>query len=204
MTTDDRRFSAAYQRNADPIAGILKDLVIEGCKVLEIGSGSGEHAVDYARRFPTISWQPSDRPAAASVPSILAWRDEFGVDNVLRPLSLDLSDERSWPGTSFDIVIAINVIHIADWAMTAALFKLANSVLDASGLVFLYGPFRYQDQTFAPSNEAFDQQLRQQNPQSGIRCFEEVDDYASQSGFKLQGDRAMPANNRSIWWQKLS
>ncbi len=202
MDERQKSYSPAYERNREPIAAVLDQLVFDGASVLEVGSGSGQHAVDFARRFATAGWQPTDRPGGLD--SIRSWRDDAALANLAPPLALDLTQSQSWPAGPFDLVVAINVIHIAPWPATAQLFRLAAQVCEVGGRIFLYGPFRYRDRPFEPSNAAFDAQLRSNGSESGIRCYQDVDECARQAGFEAQGDQTMPANNRALWWRKSS
>lgn len=194
-----KQFSEACQRNRDPILNVLKD-VFEGVeRVLEVGSGTGQHAVYFARHLPHLVWQPADRPG--QLDSVRAWRADAELDNVLEPVEIDLFDE-SWPLGEFDAVFSSNVIHIAPAAATERLFAHAAEHLSDGGIVLLYGPFRYGDRALEPSNERFDLWLKERDPESGIRLFEDVDEAAASHGFELVEDRAMPANNRCIWWTR--
>lgn len=194
-----KQFSQACERNRDPILDVLRD-VFEGVeRVLEVGSGTGQHAVYFARHLPHLVWQPADRPG--QLDSVRAWRADAELDNVLEPVEIDLFDE-SWPLGEFDAVFSSNVIHIAPAAATERFFAHAAEHLSDGGIVLLYGPFRYSDRPLEPSNERFDQLLRERDPASGIRLFEDVDEAAASHGFELVEDRAMPANNRCIWWTK--
>jgi SAM-dependent methyltransferase len=195
-----KQFSNACERNRDPILSVLTDILADAERVLEVGSGTGQHAVHFARHLSHLEWQPSNRPGRLD--SIRAWRHEAELSNIAEPIELDLFDDQ-WQVDQVDAVVAINVIHIAPWAVTGRLFEHASRRLKPGGLVYLYGPFRYVDRTLEPSNLRFDQWLKDRDPDNGIRLFEEVDALAKEHGFEWADDRAMPANNRSIWWQRI-
>ena len=163
--------------------------------VLEIASGSGQHVIHFARGLPQLTWQPSDPDpqARASVASHLA--DE-SLPNVRAPLDLDVR-ARPWPIGACDAILCINMIHISPWAATEALFAGAHDVL-ASGVMYLYGPYRVNGRHTAPSNEAFDRSLRAQDSQWGVRDLEDVLRLARDAGFELLETVQMPANNLSV------
>lgn len=195
-----KQYSAACERNREPILEVLRTVLKDSRTVLEIGSGSGEHAVWFSQDLPHLDWQPSDQPGMLG--SVSAWRDEEGGENLLPPVEIDLLDESTWPQQTFDALVCINTIHIVSWPGVEALFRLAEKVLPESGRMFVYGPYRYVDRPLEPSNEQFDRWLKQRDPESGVRDFEAVNQLARQAGLKLMEDIAMPANNRSIWWRK--
>ena len=194
-----KQFSAPFERNKEPLLEVLRTVLPSTGTVLEIGSGSGQHAVWFSTHFPGIQWQPSDR--AEALESIHAWREEAGPENLLPPVELDLLTEE-WPITHADAVACINTIHIVAWEGVQQLFAGGARILAPGGAFFVYGPYRYADRPLEPSNEEFDRWLKQRDPASGIRDFDAVDALARDSGLVLEGDRAMPANNRSIWWRK--
>ena len=193
-----KQYSPACDRNRDPILAVLEEVFADVERVLEVGSGTGQHAVYFAEKMPYLTWQPADRPG--TLDSVRAWREDAGLDNVLEPVAIDLFDT-SWSVGEFDAVYSANVIHIAPEAATERLFAHAAKHLHDGGLVLLYGPFRYSDRPLEPSNRQFDVMLRQRDPASGIRLFADVDAAAAAHGFELVEDRAMPANNRCIWWR---
>ena len=199
-SAQSKSHSPSYARNRDPILEVLREIFAQTTSVLEIGSGSGEHAVYFAEHLAHLLWQPSNRPG--ELDSVAAWVEEAGLANLCAPVELDLFEEVG-PLAKPDAIVAINVIHIAPWAATDRLFELAENLLDIGGLVYLYGPFRYADRPLEPSNERFDAWLRERDPASGIRDFEAVDTVAEAHGFLQVEDRAMPANNRSVWWRRV-
>ncbi len=193
-----KQFSPSCERNKEPILAVLREILPAG-QVLEIGSGSGQHAVHFARALPQVEWQPSD--VAENLPSISAWRAEAGLSNLREPLTLDLFSG-DWPAINAQAVVCINTIHIVSWQGVEKLFEGVGRLLSVGGLMYVYGPYRYRQQPLEPSNEEFDRWLKARDPLSGVRLFEEVNALADKNGLKLAGDRAMPANNRSIWWVK--
>ena len=196
-TVDARRFSPSTARNSEPILGVLRDVLPASGRVLEIASGTGEHAVRFARALPGIVWQTSD-PDADSRASIAAWIAHARLDNLARPLDIDACTDDWGAKGPFDAVVAINMIHIAPWPATAALFEGARRVLRKGGIVFLYGPFRREGRHTAPSNEEFDAWLKARDPASGVRDLEDVAAQASRSGLRLARVTEMPANNLSV------
>jgi cyclopropane fatty-acyl-phospholipid synthase-like methyltransferase len=195
--TDARRFSPSTARNREPILAVLKRVLGEGARVLEIASGAGEHAVFFARAMPTVRWQPSD-PDAASRESIAAWIAHEGLANVASPLAIDVCAPDWKADGPFDAVVAINMIHIAPWAATAGLFAGAGRVLGSGGIVFLYGPYKRGGKHTAPSNEAFEAWLKTQDPAFGVRDLGAVEDETKKHGLVLREIVEMPANNLSL------
>jgi len=198
-----KEYAPACDRNSQLILDVLKPILANSRHVLEIGSGTGQHAVYFAEGLPHLQWQPSNKE---SLESINAWCEESQLENISPALALDLLspvDEQSSSLRAVDGIVCINTIHIMAWQGTEKLFELAADMLPAGGVVYVYGPYRYSDKPLEASNENFDLWLKDQDPASGIRDFDQVDSLAKQAGFKLQGDVAMPANNRSIWWVKV-
>jgi hypothetical protein len=138
---------------------------------------------------------------ADNLPSISAWRDEAALTNLREPLALDLFSDR-WPITEAHAVVCINTIHIVSWEAVGRLFTGAGRLLSPGGVMYVYGPYRYADRPLEPSNEEFDRWLKARDAASGVRLFEDVNRLAVQNDLMFAGDRAMPANNRSIWWIK--
>jgi cyclopropane fatty-acyl-phospholipid synthase-like methyltransferase len=198
MTEPDRRlFSPSTARNRAPILAVLQEALPPDARVLEIASGSGEHAVFFARAMPQTVWQTSD-PDSELRASIAAWIAHERLANVLPPLDLDVRRKEWGASASFDAIVAINMIHIAPWDATAALFAGARSLLRPDGIVFLYGPFMRGGNHTAPSNEAFDCWLRERDVASGVRDLDEVTRVAEREGFVLREIVEMPANNISV------
>jgi SAM-dependent methyltransferase len=202
MSEDARRFAPAVARNKDAITEVLARHLPASGLVLEIASGSGEHALHFAAHFPALSFQPTD-PDAAALASIAAWRAEAQLPNLLLPLMLDVMAD-AWPVQKADAVLCINMIHIAPWEATAALMRGAARVLPRDGILFLYGPFKQSGQHTAPSNAEFDAGLRAQDARWGVRDLEAVAEIASAAGFAAPVVEAMPANNLSLIFRRLA
>ena len=194
-----KQFAPACERNKDQILTVLKEVLPSSGMVLEIGSGTGQHAAYFATHFPHLIWQPTD--LSENFPSINAWREEAGLPNLREPLELDLLAERR-PVNSAQAIVCINTIHIVAWNGVENLFAVAGRVLPSGGVMYVYGAYRYADRPLEPSNEQFDRWLKARDPVSGVRDFKAVNALAVKNGLVLAGDRAMPANNRSIWWIK--
>jgi SAM-dependent methyltransferase len=191
-----RRRAPAAERNRDAILAVLTRVLPESGVVLEIASGTGQHAVHCAAALPRVVWQPSD-PDAASRDSIAAWRAHAGLANVDPPLALDVMNE-DWGIDAADALVCINMIHISPWQATEALMRGASRRLRAGGVLYLYGPYRRNGVHTAPSNEAFDAQLRATDPRWGVRDLEAVRALAEANGFTLSEIVDMPANNLSV------
>ncbi len=194
---DPRRQSPAAARNCRPILEVLKQWLPERARVLELASGSGEHALAFATAMPGWQWQPSD-PAAPALASIAAWREGAALPNLRAPIRLDATDPDGWPAESFDAIVAINLIHISPWAVTEALMARAGERLVPGGVLYLYGPYRRCGEHTAPSNAAFDADLRRRDPRWGVRDLEAVAAEAERHGLALQRVVEMPANNLSV------
>jgi SAM-dependent methyltransferase len=188
------------ERNRNPILAVLREVLPTSGVVLEIGSGTGQHAAWFSAQLPGLVWQPTD--LAENLPGIHAWAVEGGP-GLREPLVLDVVDQH-WPVDAVDAVVCINAMHIISWSGVKALFAGVDRVLKPGGVLYVYGPYRYRDRPLEPTNEEFDEWLHMRNPESGIRYFEDVDALARGIGLRLAGDRAMPANNRSIWWLRDS
>lgn len=198
--TDKRRSAPHVARNAGPIADVLREVLPERGLVLEVASGTGEHALHFAREFPKLLWQPSD-PEPVALRSIEAWREEAGLFNLLPPVSLD-ARAAEWPIDAADAVLAINMVHISPWSATAGLMRGAGGLLGPGGLLYLYGPYRQAGVETAPSNEAFDADLKARNPDWGLRELDDVTAAAAGHGFSLERVVAMPANNVSVVFRR--
>jgi SAM-dependent methyltransferase len=195
-----RLVSPSAERNKGPVAEVLKQALPDRGLVLEIGSGTGQHVLHFAREAPHLTWQPSERDAEC-LQSIALWLAAERPANVLAPLRLDVREE-PWPISSAAAVVSLNMIHIAPWDAGMALIRGAAAILEPGAVLFLYGPFRRGDKHTSPSNEAFDRQLRAQSPAWGVRDLEEVTRYATAHGFALPETYEMPANNLSVVLRK--
>lgn len=204
---DDRRlFSPAAQRNRAPILDVLQSALPKRGRVLEIASGSGEHAVHFARHLAPLCWQPSD-PSEAALASIAAWRDlealgDLGaLDNLAAPIQLDVTGP--WPDLpDLAAIVCINMLHISPWRASEALFAEAGRRLPDEGVLITYGPFRRGGRHTAPSNEAFDRDLRARDPQWGIRDLEDVERLARDNGLSQAVIHELPANNLCVVWRR--
>jgi cyclopropane fatty-acyl-phospholipid synthase-like methyltransferase len=190
--------ATATERNRGPILAVLREWFGDRRRVLEIGSGTGQHALHFAAAMPQLVWQTSDLPENHG--AIQAWIDAAHPANVLPPWPLDVSRAEQWPDQRFDAVFSANTLHIMGWQDVQALFANLPRVLADSAVVVIYGPFNIGGQFTSESNAAFDAQLRAQAPHRGIRDKEAVDALAQRAGLRLVADIAMPANNRCLVW----
>jgi len=197
---DARRMAPATERNREPILAVLRKVLPASGTVLEIASGTGQHAVHFAKAFPDITWQPSD-PDAAARASIAAWTAHAALSNVRAPLALDVCSQ-PWGIEAAQAVVCINMIHISPWAAAQALFDGAGKVLGEGGVLFLYGPYRRDGAHTAPSNAAFDAQLRATDPEWGVRDMEAVIALGAAQGMRCDEPVPMPANNFSLIFRK--
>jgi len=198
--TDHRRSAPHVARNAEPIAEVLEGVLPGRGLALEIASGTGEHILHFARAFPDLIWQPSD-PDPGAIRSIDAWRREAGLPNLLPPILLD-ARAGDWPVAAAGAILCINMIHISPWAATCGLMRGAGRLLAPGAPLFLYGAYRQAGVETAPSNEAFDANLRARDPQWGLRRLEEVVAEAERNGLRLEAVTPMPANNLSVVLRK--
>lgn len=227
----DKPYAPACDRNREPILAVLRDHFADRRAVLEIGSGTGQHAVYFAAALPHLGWQTSDRES--NLPGIRLWLDEAGLPNTPAPVVLDVNGPWPWPSTSakrpsrraranpaagsaaaasanqaagagspFDAVFSANTLHIMGWGEVARLFEALPSVIAADATLVVYGPFNYAGRFTSDSNAAFDARLKREDPRQGLRDFEAVDALARAIGFELVDDRAMPANNRTLVWRR--
>ena len=197
----DKPFSPACERNRDPILAVLRERFADRRHVLEIGSGTGQHAVHFAAALPHLVWQASD--VADHLSGIRLWLDEAALANTPAPLPLDVNGALPTGSFgSFDGVFSANTLHIMSWPEVQCFFAHLPSVMRANALLTIYGPFKRAGQFSSESNAQFDAQLRQSHPQRGIRDVEAVDALATVARLTLVEDRAMPANNRCITWRR--
>jgi SAM-dependent methyltransferase len=200
VSTDNCLVSPSAERNKAPIAGILKRVLPDHGTVLEISSGTGQHIVHFAREMPDLIWQPSERDEP-SLRSIERWMAAENLPNILAPLRIDVT-ELPWPAGNAAAIVCLNMIHIAPWSAAEGLIQGAESILGQGGILFLYGPYRRQGQPTAPSNEAFDEQLRSRNPEWGLRRVEDVARHARLHGLGPPEIHEMPANNLSLVFRR--
>jgi SAM-dependent methyltransferase len=197
---DPRIYRPHVARNRDPILDVLRRVLPAQGLVLEVASGSGEHAAYFAEHLPALTWQPSD-PDPAALASIAAHRAAAAAPNLLAPLLLDVSALR-WPVEHADAVICNNMIHISPWSASEGLMAGAARTLPAGGILYLYGPYKIDGRHTAPSNAAFDRTLRAQNSAWGIRDLADVAALAERDGLVLTQTVAMPANNLSVVFRR--
>ena len=196
----ERRSAPAALRNREPIAEVLNEWLPKSGLVIEIASGTGEHAVFFAKRFPHLDWQPSDvHPDALQ--SIAAWREEAELPNVRSPLVLDAASA-DWPIDRADAVLSINMVHISPWASALGLIAGAADILPSGGPLILYGPWLKDDIPTVESNLAFDRDLRSRDPQWGLRRVEDFATAAAERGLRLDASRSMPANNLMLLFRR--
>ncbi|MBK9034498.1 MAG: DUF938 domain-containing protein [Myxococcales bacterium] len=193
-----QRSSPSVARNRAPILEVLRRALPPSGVVLEIASGTGEHAVHFAGALPALTWQPTDADPAARA-SIAAWREDAALPNLRAPLPLDVTGP--WPLATADAVVCINMIHISPWAATEALFAGAARVLAAGAPLVTYGPYRFGGVT-APSNLDFDASLRARDPRWGVRDVDDLDACAATCGLARIETVALPANNHALVWRR--
>ena len=195
----DQPFSAACERNREPILAVLRTFLADRGRVLEIGSGTGQHAVHFAAALPQLTWQTTDR--AEHLAGIRTRLDEAALPNTPPPRMLDVA-ANAWPTPSFDAVFSANTLHIMSWGEVEALFAALSDATTNDAKLAIYGPFNYGGRFTSDSNAAFDGSLKARAPQMGIRDVAAVDALARAAGFVLIDDIAMPANNRLRLWQR--
>lgn len=199
MTALNKPYSESCDQNRLPILQVIEPILEDARRLLEIGSGTGQHAVFFAEQLPHIDWQPSDR--VEYLPGIYLWLQDTDAQNIRAPLELDVSTSR-WPDQTYDVIFSANTCHIMHWHEVEAFIAGASSVLDDEGKLLIYGPFNYDGRYTSESNASFDRWLKDRDPGSGVRDFEAMDALASQHGLVLQEDFSMPANNRILYWRK--
>jgi len=192
-------FSESSEENRDPILSVLREAFAAVNSVLEIGSGTGQHAVHFAQHLPHLTWQTSDLPEHH--PGIQAWLDEALLANVRPPIALDVND-KPWPVAPVDGVFTANTLHIISWPEVTCLLEGVGQVLQPGGVLCIYGPFNYGGQFTSESNARFDAWLKARDPLSGVRDFEAVCETALDHGLVLQQDHTMPVNNRTLVFHK--
>ncbi|MDA8092538.1 MAG: DUF938 domain-containing protein [Betaproteobacteria bacterium] len=192
-------YSESCDRNRDPILAVLRVAFADCRKVLEIASGTGQHAVYFGTAMPHLLWQTSELPGNCA--GIRAWLEEADLPNVLPPLALDVNDAQ-WPVGMVDAVFNANTVHIVGWPAVERLFEGIGRVLAPGGVVCMYGPFNYGGRFTSENNARFDVWLKGRDPASGVRDFEAVNALAEAQGLELVDDVEMPANNRTLIWRR--
>jgi cyclopropane fatty-acyl-phospholipid synthase-like methyltransferase len=196
----DKPFSESSAENREPILAVLREVFANCSKVLEIGSGTGQHAVYFGAELSHLSWQTADLPQHHA--GIRMWLDEVALPNVLAPIALDVN-RSDWLEGRYDAVFSANTLHIVSWPEVEKLFAGVGTVLQPGGVLAIYGPFNYNGQFTSPSNAHFDQWLKSRDPASGVRDIEAVDKLAQAQNLILQRDIAMPVNNRTLVWRRM-
>lgn len=193
-------YADSCERNQAPILEVLREHFADRRHVLEIGSGTGQHAVYFAAALPQLTWQTSD--VDSNLPGIRMWLEESGLPNLPPPIALDVTG--AWPDERFDGVFTANTLHIMGWPEVRSLFAALPKMLTTDAVLAVYGPFNYNGRFTSESNALFDAWLKQRSSRSGIRDFEAVDELARSIGFALVEDRPMPANNRTLIWRRTA
>jgi cyclopropane fatty-acyl-phospholipid synthase-like methyltransferase len=196
---DAKPFAPACERNREPILAVLRMHFADRHHVLELGSGTGQHAVHFAAAMPWLTWQCSD--VAENLPGIRMWLDEAALPNTPPPLALDVCG--AWPAQRFDAVFTANTLHIIGWPEVEALFAGVGRMLGDNGMLAVYGPFNYGGAYTSDSNREFDAWLKARDPRSGIRDVEAVRALAAGIGLRMVDDVALPANNRCLLWKRV-
>ena len=199
MIPEPKPFSAACERNREPILAVLRDHCADVRTVLEVGSGTGQHAVHFAAALPHLTWQTSD--VAEHLPGIRRWLDEAALPNTPAPLAFDVNG--AWPAGRFDAVYTANTLHIMGWSEVERLFDGLPFVLAPRGLLTVYGPFKQAGRYSGEGDARFDAALREADPRRGLRDLEAVEALATAAGLERLDDRAMPANNRCLTWRSI-
>lgn len=195
----DKPFSESCEQNREPIMAVLREHFADRSHVLEIGSGTGQHAVYFGAELPHLRWQTADVPLHHA--GIQLWLADAKLPNVLPPLALDVN-QTGWREGRYDAVFSANTLHIMSWPEVEKFFEGVGAVLQTDGILAVYGPFNYAGRYTSESNARFDAWLKARDPASGVRDFEAVDALARAQGLILQQDIAMPANNRTLVWRK--
>jgi cyclopropane fatty-acyl-phospholipid synthase-like methyltransferase len=193
-----KQYSTACDQNKDSILKVIKPLLLNAKSVLEVGSGTGQHCVYFAKELPHLTWQASDQ--SMYLPSVNAWIDDAKLANT--PKEIELNVDLNWPEDKYQAIYSANTVHIMSWEMVLNFFKGVGQVLDKGGVFILYGPFNYNGEYTSANNANFDLWLKDQNPLSAIRDFESLDELAKLHNLILTDDIEMPANNRVLVWKK--
>ncbi len=192
-------YSESCDQNRDPIFEVIEPLFRKKEKVLEIGSGTGQHAIYFAKKMPHLIWQCSDQTEYHE--GINLWLNEASLENTPPPIPLNVSED-IWPKINIDVVFSANTVHIMSWKNVTDFIENSCKLLNSQGLLVLYGPFNYNNTYTSESNSRFDSWLKMRDPKSGIRDFEAIDTLAKNSGMHAINDFEMPANNRVLCWKK--
>ncbi len=194
----NKPFAESCVQNQHVILDVLKQELTNTKDVLEIGSGTAQHAVFFAKNMPHLTWQCSDRHT--EINGMNAWINEANLPNLLAPLELDVLSQ--WPTQKYDAIFSANAVHIMSWQAVKAMFKALNNCLTDQAILCLYGPFNYDGHFTSDSNAQFDLWLKSRDPESGIRDFEKLNSLAEKYGLRLKNDYEMPTNNRILCWHK--
>ena len=193
-------FSDACEQNKLPILTVISEYFTDATNILEIGSGTGQHAVFFAEQLPHLCWHTSDQLVYHD--GIKQWLVDYQGQNIRGPYLLDVTDSTSWPEEKFDGVFSANTAHIMSWPAVVNMFIGVGNILNSKGFFCLYGPFNYNGRYTSASNQQFDNYLKARDPLSGIRDFGELNKLANQVGLTLVNDHEMPVNNRTLVWKK--
>lgn len=194
-----RQYSESCDRNKEPILNVIKPYLGHAKKLLEIGSGTGQHAVYFGAAMPHLTWQTSDLPSQHA--SIVAWIEHSELPNVRKPFSLDVG-RRYWDIDPVDAIFTANTAHIMSWDSVKSMFRGIGMKLKPGGHFFIYGPFNVSDKYTSESNEKFDQWLKEQDPESALRNYEDILSHARHNGLGFINRHQMPANNMLLVFQK--
>lgn len=197
----EKPFSAACERNREPILMVLKQIITtQDQRLLEVGAGTGQHAVFLAPHFPWMEWHPTD--LTENFPGMTMWFNEAKIPTIQKPVRLNVATD-DFPKLKFDVVFTANTLHIMSWKSCKSFFKLLGNRLREGSRVLFYGPFKFNGEHISESNLVFDQSLKERDPESGVRNFEDVRNAMEKNGFELIEDFEMPANNRTLVFQRL-
>jgi cyclopropane fatty-acyl-phospholipid synthase-like methyltransferase len=197
----EKPYSAACERNKEPILEVLRQVILPSDRrLLEVGTGTGQHAVYIAPHFPQLEWFPSD--LSVNIPGMSLWFNEAGISNIQKPVRLDVGKD-DFPKLKFDVVFTANTFHIMHWKECKSFMKLLGNRLREGSRFIVYGPFNYDGKFTSESNANFDKALKEGDPLRGIRAFEDVLSNMTKNGFELLQDYEMPANNRILVFQRL-
>lgn len=195
----EKPYSQSCEQNKDAILAILRQVFVHPGRVLEIGTGTGQHVVHFAASLSHLDWQPSDR--AVHLPGCRLWVEEAALDNIRAPVELDVLDV-PWPIRHADCVYSANTAHIMHWPAVVAMFAGVSRLLASGGCFCLYGPFKYDGCHTSDSNARFDSYLQSQDPGMGVRDVRDLEELATDHELELESDHAMPANNRTLVWRR--